>query len=370
MKTQYYLYGVLITLLCISSSAVFAQGLIIDHTCTDLSQIPSSWIDQAQLDLHIAYEHTSHGSQLITGMQSLEDYPPFAGEYEFTDDGSAGLDLDDHGIPGVVNDLSTGDYIDEFGVTPWVTGTRTLLDDPDNSHINVVMWSWCSINMHNPQRYVDNMEILISEYPDITFVFMTGHAEQQGENLYDDPQPNGDGHVHYNNELIRAHCIAHNRLLFDFADIESYNPDGSYFWDLNMNDNLNYTGGNWAVEWIAANTGSELEQLTTGEGVTGYGGCTDCAHSSSPDEANLNCILKGRAVWWMMACINDGDVNLNNSLSAEDAQLAFSITLGTMTPTYEQECAADCNSSGSVTAADAQNIFFATLGTGTCSDPI
>ena len=69
------------------------------------------------------------------------------------------------------------------------------------------------------QRYVDNMELLVSEYPAVTFVFMTGHAQGRGENLYDDPQSNGDGHVHYNNELIRQHCIDNERLLFDFADI-------------------------------------------------------------------------------------------------------------------------------------------------------
>lgn len=49
-------------------------------------------------------------------------------------------------------------------MTPWVTQTRTLLDNASNAHINVVVWSWCSINGHDAQRYVDNMETLISEY--------------------------------------------------------------------------------------------------------------------------------------------------------------------------------------------------------------
>ena len=123
------------------------------------------------------------------------------------------------GIPGEKPDLSQGDFIGGNGVTPWATATRTLLDNSANSHINVIMWSWCSIDGHNAQRYVDNMELLVSEYPAVTFVFMTGHAQGQGENLYDDPQSNGDGHVHYNNELIRQHCIDNERLLFDFADI-------------------------------------------------------------------------------------------------------------------------------------------------------
>jgi len=293
------------TLLLLSIAVIpcFAQTpMVIDHTCTDLSEIPDYWIDQAKATLHIAYQHTSHGRQLTAGgMSALRDFPPFGTKYQWSDDGSAGLDLDDYGIPAAVEDLSQGDYIDGNGVTPWVTGTRALLDNAANSHINVIMWSWCSISSHNAQRYVDNMEILIDEYPDVTFVFMTGHAQGQGEDLTENL-------VHYNNELIRQHCATHGRILFDFADIESYDPDGVYYWDKYMWDNLDYTevssrDSNWAVDWIAANGGSELEQLTTGTGVDGYAGCPDCAHSDSPSQANLNCVLKGRAVWWLFARI-------------------------------------------------------------------
>lgn len=279
---------------CFGGARVDAQ-LLIDNNCRDLGRIPDSWILQAQADLHFAYNHTSHGSQLISGLDVLEAFPPFAGAYTWSDNGSAGLDLDNYGITGcAAPDLSQGDYIDGNGVTPWVTCTRAFLDLPENAHINVIMWSWCSINGHDAQRYVDNMEILVAEYPDVDFVFMTGHAEGQGEDMTVD-------HVHYNNQLIRQHCADHGRILFDFADIEAYNPDGTYFWDLDMDDNLDYTGGNWAVEWIAANPGSELEQLTTGNGVDGYDGCTYCAHSDYPADASLNCVLKGRATWWMMA---------------------------------------------------------------------
>jgi hypothetical protein len=138
------------------------------------------------------------------------------------------------------------------------------------------------------------MELLIAEYPDVMFVFMTGHAEGDGET-------SETNNVHYNNELIRNHVREHDRIFYDFADIESYNPDGEYFWDRAMRDNLDYDGGNWGSEWCAANTGSALEQLTTGNGVDGYGGCSGCAHSDSPQEANLNCVLKGQAAWWLFA---------------------------------------------------------------------
>ena len=67
---------------------------------------------------------TSHGSQLISGMNALESFPAFGSTYDWDDSGlqADALDLDDYGIPGC-SDLSQGDYIDKFGVTPWVTAT-------------------------------------------------------------------------------------------------------------------------------------------------------------------------------------------------------------------------------------------------------
>jgi len=289
------LFGMIAILTLIPS--VCAEAIIIDHNCTDLSQIPDEWIENAKSDLYIVYQHTSHGSQLIAGMNALESFPSFGSKYEWSDGGAAGaLDMDDFGIPGCA-DLSQGDWIDENGVTPWVTATRNLLDDPANSHVNVVMWSWCSINGHDITRYLDNMEILVAEYPDVSFVFMTGHAEGQGEG----------GFIHTANEQIREHCLDNDRILFDFADIENYDPDGNYYYDKPMWDDLDYTPGhanNWGAEWCDDNDGSELEQLTTGDGVDEYYGCGHCAHSGSARDRNtINCVLKGRATWWMLACL-------------------------------------------------------------------
>ena len=281
-------------------------AIVVDHvSASEFHDIPDYWIEKAKEDLHIAYQHTSHGSQLVRGMSTLRSFPAFAGMYLYSSSGLQGLDFDYGGIPGAVEDLSQGDYIDEFGVTPWVTSTRNLLDNPDNYHVNVIMWSWCSINGHNIPRYLENMEILVSEYGvggskpraaeyPVDFVFMTGHAQGQGEG----------GFIHTANEQIRAHCIENNRVLFDFADIENYDPDGAYYYDKPMWDDLDYNpdhANNWGQEWCLANQGSELEQLTTGIGVDGYDGCNDCAHSSVPQEANLNCVLKGEACWWMFA---------------------------------------------------------------------
>jgi len=72
----------------------------------------------------------------------------------------------------------------------------------------------------------------------------------------------------------------------------------------------------------------------------------------------------------IIPCINDGDVNLDDTLTAGDAQLTFLIALGSMSPTFEEECAADCNGDGTVTAGDAQLVFLAALGSDSCVNPI
>ncbi len=293
-RMRLFRIAVVASLISVLGATGSEAQLLIDHTCTDTDRLPEQAITAAKNELHIAYNHTSHGSQIISGMEALESYPPFGDRYRWSGNGVDGLDLDDGGIPCDVPDLSQGDWIDGHGVTPWVTCSREFLDSPANAHINVIMWSWCSINGHDAQRYVDNMELLVSEYPEIDFVFITGHAEGEGEDM------TRDG-VHSNNEFIRRHCRLNRRILFDFADIEAYDPGGEYFWDRGLWDNLDYDGGNWAREWIAADPSSELARLTTGNGVPGYGGCEYCAHSDSPSEANLNCVLKGRAAWWMYA---------------------------------------------------------------------
>ncbi|HNT34634.1 MAG TPA: hypothetical protein PKH07_06530, partial [bacterium] len=64
--------------------------VIIDHRCTDASQIPEAWILQAKEDLHIAYQHTSHGSQLTTGIEILNGRNP-GGLFAFEEGGGEGL---------------------------------------------------------------------------------------------------------------------------------------------------------------------------------------------------------------------------------------------------------------------------------------
>ena len=53
------------------TSAARSEPIIIDHSTDDIRAIPQAWIEAAKANLHIAYGHTSHGSQITTGMTGL-----------------------------------------------------------------------------------------------------------------------------------------------------------------------------------------------------------------------------------------------------------------------------------------------------------
>ncbi len=65
-------------------------------------------------------------------------------------------------------------------------------------------------------------------------------------------------------------------------------------------------------------------------------------------------------------CYGTGDVDGTGRLTAADAQFAFAVALGAVTPTPAEACAADTNGDGATTASDAQRIFVAVLGSGVC----
>ena len=255
--------------------------IIIDHTCTDISQIPDYWIDQAkQLTLH--YAHTSHGGQIWQGSNNLESLNSTYG-FARRESGSEGLPPVE--VPPALR-MYDGNPPHTY-ITPelyWDSNagkdsTRSVADTGD---YDFSMWAWCGQVSDASQVYIERylaaMNQFETEYPGMGFIYMTGHLDGGGPS----------GNLNIRNEQIRTYCRANNKILFDFADIERYNPDGDDFLDAGANDECYYNdwGNNWADEWCAENPGSALCDT-----------CEDgCNHSR-----NLNCNLKARAFWWMMA---------------------------------------------------------------------
>lgn len=219
------------------------QAVIADHLAPPAYPfIPEKFIQQATTQFRLFYGHTSHGSQIVTGLEMLQDathtfYP----------------------VEETAPDL--GYYPD------WVNITRTRLNQPGND-LNMVMWSWCGQVSGSSQEEIDTylqaMNQLEQDFPGVAFIYMTGHTDGSGI----------DGNLNVRNNQIRDYCRSHGKILFDFADIESWNPDGVYYPDIS--DDCG-----WCSEWCANNT---------------CPGCGDCAHSHC-----FNCYLKGKAFYWLLA---------------------------------------------------------------------
>ena len=257
----------------VNEAAASTGAIIADHlAAAAFTSIPTNAITNAKTNLHIAYGHTSHGSQLITGMNALASYNNL---YAWNQYGSGGaLHLRDNPFSGA-SDLGNPNR------TAWASATRTFLNA--NPTINVVIWSWCGqVDGTEAQinQYLNLMNQLEGEYPAVKFVYMTGHLNGTGQ----------AGNVNQRNEQIRQYCRTNNKILFDFADIESFDPVGATnYMLLYANDNCDYSSGcNWADEWVAANSGHPLTTLAAN--------CSGCVHSKG-----LNCALKGRAAWWLWA---------------------------------------------------------------------
>jgi hypothetical protein len=267
-----------------------AGDRIIDHRCTDLSAIPAPYIQNAKNTLCIAYGHTSHGYQITHGMDVLDAFMGGTGLYTWNNDGSGGaLELRNTPFSGA-EDLGNPDRIS------WESATRTYLTA--HTEINVIIWSWCGQvdgTEEEINTYLTLMNGLETDYPDVRFIYMTGHLNGTGL----------EGNVHLRNEQIRDFCRVNNKWLYDFADIETYDPDGIYYGDRYPTDGCNYdfdndggtsqtgdpalpTGNdrNWAIDW--------QDSHPEGPGGDWY----DCeADHTQP----LNANRKAYAAWWLWA---------------------------------------------------------------------
>jgi len=222
------------------------EEFVADHTVAKesiLRQIPVWAINAAKDNLHIMYCGTSHSSQVRDGMYYLQSYK--AGDdtlFAVTFDGDpveGSLDIDYRPTSPVnvysARDLSH-DSIDQYGQTDFYYMTIEYLDHPEHADVNVVMWSWCSIEGHDVQRYIDNFDDLIEMYSAggskgrtaenaVTFVWMTGYARGS-----DGTDPDAVHSPYVNHQAIVDHCNAYGYFCLDYwsHDTHDYETDELY----------------------------------------------------------------------------------------------------------------------------------------------
>ncbi|HPR31220.1 MAG TPA: T9SS type A sorting domain-containing protein [Prolixibacteraceae bacterium] len=291
---------VLLLVIAVSLFHVSYPQLIINHNHTDITGLSEAQINLAKSALHIAYGHTSHGSQVTDGMSGLVGFANGGGKglelpaniFAWNNGGTGGaLDLHDYAMGGDV-----GYYPD------WYNNTVNYLENPANSDVNVIMWSWCGQASGRTEQtmidtYLAPMTLLENTYPNVKFVYMTGHLDGSGL----------EGNLNQRNQQIRDYCTANNKILYDFADIESYDPDALVnYMELYANDNCDYDSSgnsrNWATRWQNSHT----------ENVDWYD-CY-CAHSQA-----LNGNQKAYAAWHLFVgianLINLGNIAANHVVS-------------------------------------------------------
>jgi uncharacterized repeat protein (TIGR01451 family) len=247
-------------------------ALVIDHTNTDISKIPDDWLTRAKaLTLH--YAHTSHGSQLLTGADWWEAQNPKYSvairendTVELPSEADALRIYDGNNVPGTTY-ITPDLYWSEPGGVDY---TRSVAN---TGWFGFSMWAWCGQQSDNSvetvQQYLDTLNQFETQYPAMRFIYMTGHTDGTGVG----------GTLYRNNNLVRQYARDHGKVMFDFADIESYDPGGNYYPD--TDDSCP-----WCQSWCDAHPADCADFDAMG----------DCAHTHK-----LLCRLKGQAFWWMMA---------------------------------------------------------------------
>ena len=252
----------------------WSEPIIIDHTCTDLSQIPDYWIEQAKA-LTIHYAHTSHGSQINSGILALEQRDSDYSVAILTSSSTPGLPAET-GALRMYDGNPPETYIQPDDYWSTEAGRNRTRAVAGTGLFGYSMWSWCGQQSSNPtstvESYLDTLATFEQEYPGMRFILMTGHTD------------GGSATLERNNNLVRQYAIDHGMVLFDFGDIETYNPLGE-------GPHSNNSEGNctWCVQFCA----DHPEYCTYLPG--------SCAHSDDHAEDALFCKLKGQAFWWMMA---------------------------------------------------------------------
>ena len=275
-------FVLLLIIILVSIASVHAEPIIINHTCTDISKIPDYWIEKAK-KITFHYAHTSHGSQIVSGLYAWEEEYPALLSVAVRESSKQGLPPRETPRALRIYDGNPPEtYIEPEDYWDSADGRSRTKAVAGTGKYQYSMWSWCGQQSYNTaddtRRYLYTLNRFEKRFPSMRFIYMTGHLDGSGK----------EGNLHKRNQQVRAYCRKHDKILFDFADIESYDPSGKYFLNKGAKDTCEYNDGNWAEQWIGAHPASLLAEISSN--------CDSCEHSE-----RLNCALKGSAFWWMMA---------------------------------------------------------------------
>lgn len=292
------------------------QGIIIDHNCTDISSIPSNIIDSIKQNKKFQWCGQSHSHQIPSGLELLEeDFPVF--DITINTDGDAWLP-EPNGTFCIMDGLSMfgqcGNCCQAYimphaywdGSDAQSNVNKTLIDCYPS--INISGFLFCGELETASETYVQNYLSAITNYeqlyPEVTFIYTTGHAQSSGSN----------GYIRWlRNNQIRQYCLENNKVLFDFGDMDCW-----------------YNGEFNSYEYNGETVPLQHPQYDP-----------DIIYHTTEE----SCKNKAKATWYMMAILSGWDPttvvikkqNENNQLTvncspnpfANQTEISFSVRLST-----------------------------------------
>jgi hypothetical protein len=153
--------------------------------------------------------------------------------------------------------------------------------------VDAILHTWCwhmrTATEEWINQYFASMEIFESEYPDVAFIYMTDTCDREGADGYNRWQ---------RHEQIRKYCREHNKILFDFGELETWSADGREQSTTKYN---NVTIPYWHSDWSEGKSND-------------YGHINEAAT-----------VMKAKAMWWLMAQIagwipGSSGINMNEPL--------------------------------------------------------
>ncbi len=302
----------------LATTARRQKPIVTDHTAIKaFDRIPDEWIEAAK-QLTYYYARRSHGAQITAGMDFLEQKnPKYRHRVKTHYEGGPGLPKQGRPIAVRSYDDGAGEMYHPSGYWEDPVGldrTRKVLRLNGGRMFNFTVWTWCdqliSKDRRNPNRpfvasYLRSLEKLESEFPEVIVVYNTAHTWTGDKNsIY----PN----LAANNRKIREYAIRHNKVLFDFENLDTHDPNGvPHFGTSDECD--------WCIGWCKRHPEDCPKPASSCGLKDRTGKCLrlpDCRHSGGTAKPGTddyfrkyNCVHKAKAFWWMMARMVGWDGN-------------------------------------------------------------